>query len=72
MGFDENYFNYNKRNKTKTIRHVKATIAHVQWAFCNPSLGTKVHIDVQSAIFLKGVNYRVMTSLKHQLFLERP
>jgi len=70
VAYDENYFNYNKRNKTKTLRHLKATIAHAQIAFCNPSLGTKVHIDVQSAIFLKGVSFRVGISSSTK-FLER-
>ena len=62
VAYDEDYFNYNKRNKTQAIGHLKAAFVHAQIAFCDPSLGTKVHIDVQNAnnpIFLEGESHSI-------------
>lgn len=43
------------RNFTLAEINAKRAMAHVQTAFCHPSLGMKVHINVQEVIYLEGI-----------------
>ena len=38
--------------------NAKRAMAHVQAAYCHPSLGMKVHINVQEVIYLEGVTQK--------------
>ena len=62
MAYEENFFDYVGRDVEKAIRHIKAAFVHTQAAFCDKSLGTKVHIDVQNAnspIFMEGKRHTI-------------
>ena len=66
--YEESYFDYLKRNETAVIRHMKVAFVHAQIAFCDNSLGTKVHINVQNInnpIFIENKRYNMYkTKLK--------
>lgn len=50
------------RDLEKAKSHIKAAFVHTQAAFCDKSLGTKVHIDVQNAndpIFMEGKRHTI-------------
>ena len=75
VAYEENYFNYHKRNKTQAIRHLKAAFIHAQTAFCDPSFGTKVHINVQNAndpIYLKGLTHKVFAKDSPFNYFQKP
>ena len=55
MAYTEFVFDDVGRNLTLAEINAKRAMAHVQTAFCHPSLGMKVHINVQDVIFLEGV-----------------
>ena len=62
MAFEENYFDYLDRDLEKAKGHIKAAFVHTQAAFCDKSLGTKVHIDVQNIddpIFMEGERHNI-------------
>ena len=62
VAYEENYFDYMDRDVEKAKRHIKAAFVHTQAAFCDKSLGTKVHIDVQNAndpIFMEGERHTI-------------
>ena len=49
----------------KVKRHLKAVFVHTQAAFCDKSLGTKIHLDVLNAnnpIFLEGERHTICHS----------
>ena len=62
VAYEENYFDYVNRDVEKAKSHLKAAFVHTQAAFCDTSLGTKVHIDVQNAndpIFMEGERHTI-------------
>ena len=62
MAFEENYFDYLNRDLEKAKGHIKAAFVHTQAAFCDKSLGTKVHIDVQNInnpVFMEGERHKI-------------
>ena len=62
VAYEENYFDYLNRDVEKAKSHLKAAFVHTQAAFCDTSLGTKVHIDVQNAndpIFMEGERHTI-------------
>ena len=55
VAFDELQYNKLDRNFTLAESLIKRMVVHLQSHFCHPSLGTKMHINLQEVVFLEGI-----------------
>jgi len=56
VAFDEGVYDSVGRNFTQAKIQINRAFAHIQAAVCHPSLGVKIHINIEEIIFLEGVH----------------